>query len=1308
MLRASLLLRASLRLAWRSIKRMPRIVLTSLVLMLFVGAGLLLTLRYWVLPDIGRYHGDITAMASQAIGQPVIIGKIEADWSGFRPHLLFTDVRILDKYGQTALVLPRVVNVVSWMTLIAGEVRLYSVEFDQPDLLIKRDLQGVLHIAGVALSSQMSAQITGQATDADWLLRQAHIVVRDARITWQDEQRAAPSLVLHKVNLIIANRKFIPSFGFIKNSGNRHSFALRALPPAELSGELDVRGDFYGGNFNDLNAWSGQLYTQLDYVDVAAWRAWLPLPDGFKRGKGALRVWLGVADGKFDQFTADLALVDVQARLAEELSTLDVLTLHGRVAWRDLKQGFEIATSKLSIHLKTGLEISSTDFYLRLVDAYDEQAATGELRTNSLDLGQLASLMNFLPVESKLKQQLAEFEPQGVVSDVQAKWQGGADKLLHYEIKARFDDMSTRRVGQLPGFSGLSGYVNGSDGSGTLSLNTHKMTVDAPHIMPEPLAFDTFTAQGGWQLNERGLEVKFNNVFAANKDLAGNLFGSYQALPQGRGVIDLNVHLTRAAVRQTARYIPLAALNSKAHDWLRNALIKGQSDEFRLRLRGNLDEFPFDENHKGIFQIQARATGVTMEYDKDWPRVEDAVVDLLITGKRLEVTAPIAMTVGSHLQKVSVVLPDIMSPELLLKVRGEAVGETQRGLDFIRKSPVRGYIDGFTDGMVASGRGKLVVQADIPLSGDTPVKVSGSYHFLDNDINIGGGVPSLIKAHGDLLFTESSLHTRNAAAQILGGPATLQVQSGASGAVRVKASGQADLDALRQSMSHPLLFYLHGGSPWEAEIMVVKKRVDVLLTSDLVGLVSDLPAPFSKRATESMPLRFEKKVVAAQQDMLSLQYGKVLDANLLCTENNGSLNVVRGLVSFGSPGNWPARDGVWLTGTVPKLSLQGWGPLFSASSGSPPMTIAGINLLIQKISGYGYQANDLRITTRNRTNVLVAQLSSGAISGEMRWQPQGNGKLIARMKNISLDKDEEARAEGAKNINTVSQPDASVRIASTGFPALDLVVGSITLKGNHLGKLELQAQQQGRDWQLENMLLTNPDGILKADGKWQMGAGDEQTQLNLKLEISNAGNMLARSGYPNSVKHGSGKLEGVFSWQGGPAAFSYAGLDGSLKLDADKGRFLKIDPGAGKLLSILSLQSLPKHLTLDFSDVFSKGFAFDSITGTAQINRGVLSTDDLKIDGSAAKVTMRGQVDLNAETQNLRVRILPTVGDSAALLGAFAAGPAVGVGVYLASKILREPLDKLASFEYNVTGTWADPNVEKADDSKPPVPPENK
>ncbi|MBI1174703.1 MAG: TIGR02099 family protein [Sideroxydans sp.] len=1275
------MLKASLRFAWRSLNHLTRVALVSALLLLFAGAGALLTLRYWVLPDIERYHDKITAMASQAIGQPVRIGSIEADWHGFRPRLRLTNVRILDSQGQTALALLKVENEVSWSSLFTGELRLYSLQLNQPDLQVKRDASGRLYIAGILLSGSAS----GNGSLADWLLDPARIVVRDARITWIDEQRASPPLVLQDVNLLVAN------------GWRRHRFALRALPPAELAAQIDLRGDFYGTTLNDLSGWAGQLYTQLDYADVAAWRSWLTLPVPLRRGRGALRGWLGIENGKISQMTADLALSGVRTRLAEDLPPLDVSTLHGRVGWREVSQGIEISTSNFSLRLHNGFTLPPTDFYLHLADAQGKRPASGEVRANKLNFLSLVTLSDFLPFDRNLKQKLAEFAPRGRVTDLHAKWQDGPDnKLLDYEIRGHFEDMSLRRVDNIPGFSGLTGQVDGNAGGGTLSLNARKLTIDAPRIMKEPLLFDSLTAQASWHKDKQGVAVKLSNVSVANADLAGSLYGSYHTLPDSPGEVDMTAHLTRGAVSKVDRYIPLAALDKDAHDWLSSALVDGQADDFNLRLRGNLNDFPFPDNKKGMFQIRAHAKGGVLEYDRNWPRIDNINADLLIEGNRLEVTSPSATTLGERLQKVSAVLPDMASPNLMLEVRGEATGETARGLDFIQKSPVRGYIGGFTDGMAASGNGMLKLHLDIPLLGSNPLKVAGTYHFQNNDVMLGSGVPRLRNTSGDLLFSESALHTQGVTAQIFGGPAQLEVHSGEGGAVHATVSGNANFDAMRKTDPLPILDYLSGSSAWNAQVDVLNKHTEVRFDSNLLGVTSTLPAPFAKLADEAVPLSFEQRGVDAQQDTWTLQYGKLLSAKFLRRAAGDNWKIKRGTVDFGNTGRWVNRDGVWLVGTIPQLSLEGWSALGNMSDNSVPVAISGADLLIRRLSGYGQTARNLHVSAHVHDDMLRAQLASDEINGEVTWQPKGKGKLSVHLKQLMLEKGDHARTQSvAARAAAGKHPDAGES------PDFEVAVDSLGYKGKQLGKLEMLLQQRDGDWQLQHMAITNPDGVLTADGKWHAADATPRTQVNFTLQISNAGNILARSGYPNSVKGGSGKLAGAFSWSGSPDAFSYAALDGTLRIDAGKGQFLKIDPGIGKLLGILSLQALPKRITLDFTDVFSEGFEFDSITGDAQIAHGLLTTNNFRIDGSAAKVTMIGQVDMNRETQNLRVRILPTVGDSVSLLGAFAAGPAVGIGTFIANKLLREPLDKLVSFEYNVTGTWVDPSVTKVGESRP-------
>jgi uncharacterized protein YhdP len=186
-------------------------------------------------------------------------------------------------------------------------------------------------------------------------------------------------------------------------------------------------------------------------------------------------------------------------------------------------------------------------------------------------------------------------------------------------------------------------------------------------------------------------------------------------------------------------------------------------------------------------------------------------------------------------------------------------------------------------------------------------------------------------------------------------------------------------------------------------------------------------------------------------------------------------------------------------------------------------------------------------------------------------------------------------------------------------------------------------------------------------------------------------------GYPEGVRRGTAKIEGSLSWAGSPQRIDYPTLSGNFVLDASKGQFVKLEPGIGKLLGILSLQSLPRRISLDFRDIFSEGLAFDEIVGAVKVVKGVASTDNLRITGPAARIVMNGQVDLAKETQTLRVKVNPQLSDTVSVAGALIGGPVAGVAAFLAQKLLKDPLNQIASYEYDVTGSWSDPQVTKAE-----------
>jgi uncharacterized protein YhdP len=172
-------------------------------------------------------------------------------------------------------------------------------------------------------------------------------------------------------------------------------------------------------------------------------------------------------------------------------------------------------------------------------------------------------------------------------------------------------------------------------------------------------------------------------------------------------------------------------------------------------------------------------------------------------------------------------------------------------------------------------------------------------------------------------------------------------------------------------------------------------------------------------------------------------------------------------------------------------------------------------------------------------------------------------------------------------------------------------------------------------------------------------------------------------------------MEGQVAWVGSPLALDYPSLGGAFSVNIESGQFLKAEPGLAKLLGVLSLQSLPRRLALDFRDVFSEGFAFDFVRGDVRIERGIAQSNNLQMKGVNAAVLMDGKADLLRETQDIRVVVVPEINAGTASLIATAINPAVGLGTFLAQLFLRRPLMEAATQEFQVDGSWVDPRVTK-------------
>ena len=1258
-------------------------------LMFFAFAGTVLALRFWLLPDIEHYRGDIVAAVTRAVGLPVKIGAIEAGWLGLRPQLSFYDVRVYDSAGHEALILPVVDNVIAWRSIVRGDLRLHSLAIDSPRLNVRRDAAGELYVAGLKLASASR----GDSRLSDWILDQAEITIHNAQIEWLDEKRRALPLTLSQLDFRLRNR------------GAEHLVGLSARPPPELGAALEVRAELAGRTLADLSAWNGKLYLELGATDLSGWRAWVDYPVDVQRGEGALRIWATLQNGQPRDATLDLALSRVVARLAKDLPPLELASLRGRLHAEQHEGGYDLAGRQLALASRQGPGLSPTDFRVQWRPA-GKAPEHGAASASALDLAPMAQLAESLPFPAQLRKTLSELAPRGRLLDARVEWTGPPNAPTQYSAKTRFSELALRPWEKVPGFTGFSGAVDATESKGTLQIASRGTEIALPRVLADPLRFDTLSGQLDWQRRGDQIALTLASLSFANEHLEGKANGTYATAPAGPGVVDFSAQLARADGRFTARYLPLPEIMGPAtHEWVANAVKQGQASDVRFRLKGDLRDFPFVDPAKGQFLVAAHVEKGTLDYVPGWPLVNDIDAQLLFERDRMEILGRSGTILGAKLANVRVSIPKLARGAHLL-IDGRAEGPTGEFLRYLDATPVRGMIGGFTDGMSADGRGKLELKLDIPLATPRATQVAGDYEFLGDTLRLHSQVPPIERVTGKVAFTESGATVQNVHARAFGGALTVTGGSRAGAGVEVVARGDATVAALQALAGTPLLRYVSGSAGYTATVVAREGRVRVIVESSLRGVASALPPPLTKGVSDALPLRVEVlPAEAGTRDRISASLGTIAAAEFL-RRKQGEAMVVQRAAIWLTPGKeplrLPERPGVLVYGTLGAFDADRWRSFFaSAEGGGGAGAAAGgaaglenalsFDVKIGVLDVYGKRLHELALRAGADAAGWSATVNGQEIAGDLSYRSERGGQLMARLTNFAMPED------------TPGTKPAEPAKATKELPSVDLSADHFMYRGKQFGRVEVIAQRAGDTWRIERAAMVNPDASVTVHGVWQT-APASSTTLDLQLESSDAGAFLGRIGYPNLVRGAKAHMQGSVSWAGDPTAPDYPSLSGDIAMQAEDGQFLEIEPGLGKLVSLMSLQALPRRLSLDFRDVFSKGFQFDRIASSAHIERGVMTVKEFNMRGSAAQVAMTGQVDLARETQNLKVRVIPSLGDSASTVLAFL-NPLLVFPAQIAQKILKDPLGHIFAFDYSITGSWSDPKVAKTRVAADPVSP---
>ena len=638
----------------------------------------------------------------------------------------------------------------------------------------------------------------------------------------------------------------------------------------------------------------------------------------------------------------------------------------------------------------------------------------------------------------------------------------------------------------------------------------------------------------------------------------------------------------------------------------------------------------------------------------------------------------------------------------------------------------------------ASSTGSLSsrLRLSLPLGSLDKSSVQGTVALSGNDVRFQSDFPTIEKVQGSIQFSEAGFNLLGVSAQFLGGPIKLEGGSrklpprSAEANPVFRIQGQASASGLRQAKEFGALSFLaqhaSGASAYTASLGFKGGQSELQIQSQLQGVALNLPAPFGKRADESTAFKYESVVQSltnvapykAQRDQIQISLGSSLSASYLRDLTGTEARVLQGRVQVGAANAAAAPNtretGVTAEVTLSSFSIDEWLKVISPPKSSPASHSTSNAALSSATSSYlpsriTLKANEVTLQGRQLHNVFVNGSREGALwrsnldarefSGYLEYRQsnsQSAGRIYARLARLSLPPSADQTVESFLEDSPVS------------IPALDIVVDELELRGKKLGRVEIEAvnaesaqakQTPGREWRLNKLNITTPEASFKASGKWvtaREGSQQANTEMNFRLDISNAGELLNRLGTKDALRGGAGKLEGDVQWQGSPMTLHYPSMSGRFNLNIGRGQFLQAEPGVAKLLGVLSLQALPRRLLLDFRDVFSAGFAFDTIRGDVLIQQGIATTRNLQMKGVNAVVQMDGSSDIARETQNLRVLILPEVdAGTASLLAGIALNPAIGLSTFLAQLILKQPLSRVNTQEFLVDGTWTDPRVTK-------------
>lgn len=987
-----------------------------------------------------------------------------------------------------------------------------------------------------------------------------------------------------------------------------------------------------------------------------------------------------------------------------------------------------------------------------------------QLQASDIDLSPLLPLLALAqPVPDRARHWLLEAGARVPVQWARVDFDRAG--LRQYQV--RLASVDSQPVAPVPGLQLPAIDLAGDRQGLVLTPAPAALRLDFPGVFAKPLqaqviagGIAAWATADGWRIDSDGLHlagVDYQGRVAGGIELRrqpaasptdGNAAGRDGTSAAGRNAsrlwLDLGVQASGQVLAANA-FWPRNKI-ARTADWLERALAGGDLVSGRAWLRGPAGPFPFPD-HSGHFEAVAEVADAGLDFHPDWPALDRIHATVLFENGSLQIDADQARIGGLEVAGASAGIDNLKEPILHARGRGRDSGEQL--LAFLAQTPIQATIGRHLQGRSIQGRPQVAVELRLPLKRELgEPAVDGRIHFDGQSYRDSQHNLVLDDLNGELVFDRHGLAASNLELRLGGEPARLDLRiadatDDPAMALEARLAGRLSTAALLASLdwAAPLALRSPGRADWLVQLQVpeqanhdqaptgrgsvpasatpaVTGRLQV--SSDLVGISLQLPAPLQKDAGQALPLTLVlgtgadtgadigtgAGTSAGRPLQLSLGDKVAMDLRLPAgilpggaeTAAAGDASAtashwLRGSVVLGAAhAGTVAASGIQIIGQTPALDLGGWLAL-GAGMGPGGIGAAGgwpqVDLDVGELTVFGRHLRQVELEVLPQNGQVQMRLAGPDAEGQVLWTSATGSEASVR-----------ARLERLH----VSETDESAGSASQGgidpalLPVLDVDIGSLRLGAIDLGRVQLQGQRQGRVYQISQFDTDSPLMALQAHGEWWRSRGEERSQFSILLQTEDLGAMLTGFGFQGAVDGGRTRAQIDGGWIGPPAAFALAAIDGTLTVDVGDGRIREVDPGVGRLFGLLNLREIPRRLMLDFRDFYGQGLRFSSIQGSFRLNTGNAFTDGIEVKSPSADILLTGRTGLAGRDYDQTVQVRPRVGGTFPVVGAIAGGPAGAAAGLVVQSLLR--IDDASRIVYRVTGPWEEPVIVRQDPAR--------